>query len=990
MKREQGRRFWRSLEEAAGSEDLEQWLLDEFPRFADALPTDRRDFLRFLGASLALGGLSGCGRPPQEEIVPYVHGQEGQVAGVPRFFASALNREGYAQGVLVESHMGRPTKIEGNPRHPASLGATDIHAQASVLQMWDPDRSQVVLHSGEPARWDDFAAALVASMARFDANEGAGLRVLTGTVTSPTLAAQLDEIARRYPRAHWHAHQPCENANALAGARLAFGAPMATRHRFDRARCVLALDADFLTDPAAGVRNARDFVAARDVDARARMNRLYVVEATPSLTGAMADHRLPLEAAGIEGFARQLAQRLDIRPASSASQSQASSSFSAASSSRSPPASSGHERWLDALAADLQANRGSSLVVVGRSQPPSLHALAHAINAHLGNVGRTLDYCEPIERVPGEDGKLADLVAAMNAGEVDTLFVLGANPVYDAPSDLAFADAAKKVAHLVHLGLYRDETAELAEWHLPQAHELESWADLRAWDGTASVVQPLIAPLYDAKSSQQLLAMLLGDFRSDGRTLVRAHWQSVVKSDFESFWTKVLQTGVVADTAFAAQAVTPDAPESVDARAPVVEARLELLFRPDPTIGDGSWANNGWLQELPKPLTQLTWDNPALVSPALAARHGLSNGQWVELRSQGRSLAVPVWIMPGQAPASVTLHLGYGRRRAGRIGDGQGFDAYALRTSAAPWIADDLELVPLGGHYELAGTQHHFLMQGEGLVRTATLEAFLRDPHFVDAYDAHAPKPPSLYRKVARGQYAWGMSIDLNACIGCKACTIACQAENNIPVVGKDQVQRGREMHWIRVDHYYEGEAADPRTVSQPVPCMMCERAPCEVVCPVGATVHDHEGLNVQVYNRCVGTRFCSNNCPYKVRRFNFLQYADRDTAQLKAQRNPQVSVRRRGVMEKCTYCIQRIQAARIVADREHRHVDDGEVRTACQAVCPTQAIRFGDMSDPTTDVSRHKASARNYVLLDELDTRPRTSYLARIRNPNPDLDEAG
>ncbi|MFP5405555.1 MAG: molybdopterin oxidoreductase, partial [Gammaproteobacteria bacterium] len=754
--------------------------------------------------------------------------------GLPQFYASALDRDGYAQGVLVENHMGRPTKIEGNPQHPASLGGTDIFSQACVLQMWDPDRSQAVMHHGEVSRWNDFAAALLASTARFDANQGAGLRLLTGAVTSPTLAAQLDAFQQRYPRSRCHVHQPCGTDNAIAGARLAFGTPCSTRYRFERARCVLALGADFLSDPAAGVRHARDFIAGRDADAHGgAMSRLYAVEATPSLTGAMADHRLPLAASRIEDFARQLAQRLGVAGAAASTGQQE------------------HGRWLDAVAKDLQANRGASLVVAGAAQSPSVHALAHAMNAALDNVGQTVEYSEPVERLPGEGEALADLVAAMHAGEVDTLLVLGANPVYDAPVDLAFADALKRVPHLLHLGLYRDETGELAEWHLPQAHELETWSDLRAYDGTASIVQPLIAPLYAGKSAQELLAMLLGDELSDGRALVRRQWRQKASGDFEKFWAAALQAGVIPDTALAMQTLTVRSElfASVTARGPAAttgsaathgaggtdpasaahadaEDRLELVFRPDPTVGDGRWANNGWLQELPKPLTQLTWDNPALVSPSLAAQHGLSNGDVVELRSQGRALRVPVWITPGQGTRTVTLHLGYGRRRAGRIGDGQGFDAYALRTSASPWIAEDLQFAPIGGRYELAGTQHHFAMQGDDLVRVGALAEYRRDPQFVHAKEHDAETPPSIYPPLPPGEYAWGMSIDLNACIGCKACTIACQAENNIPVVGKDQVQRGREMHWIRVDRYHEGDAANPRTYSQPVPCMMCEHAP--------------------------------------------------------------------------------------------------------------------------------------------------------------------
>ncbi|MGN6729111.1 MAG: TAT-variant-translocated molybdopterin oxidoreductase [Rhodanobacteraceae bacterium] len=999
-----GPKLWRSLEELADSEGFRVWLRREHPQLADMAPVDRRDFLKFIGALLALAGLSACSRPPQTELVPYVHGQVGQVDGLPRYFATVLTRSGYAQGVLARSNEGRPTKIEGNPQHPASLGATDIFAQASVLQLWDPDRSQSVLYRNEATTWDAFATAMLEMSARWARDGGAGLRVLTGAITSPTLAAQLAALQKKYPDAHWHVHEPCTSDNVREGARLAFGNAYVARYHFERAKVILALDADFLSDPAAGLHHSRDFIAARDPE-RGAMSRFYAVEPTPTVTGMMADHRLPLESAQVEAFAQALARELGVN-ADQGGSAPRTRNFSGAGFARDM---SPQGRLMRVVADELKANRGASLIVTGETQSPELHAWVHAMNAALGNVGTTLDYADPVEVLPpqaidpqGEDdGSLRALAHAMHAGKVDTLLVLGGNPVYDAPADLAFAAALQRVPHLLHSGLYHDETGALAEWHLPMSHALECWSDARAFDGTAGIGQPLIAPLYDSKSGIEVLSILLDDELTDGHALVRRQWSSRLKDDAE--WNAALQAGMVAGTASPAisppraRAPSANAIDSPSPRKPGSSdssgqrpGKLELLFRPDPTIGDGVWANNGWLQELPKPLTQLTWDNPALVSPALAKQYGLSNGDVVELRSHGRSLRIPVWIMPGQATRSITVHLGYGRTRAGRIGDGQGFNASLLRTSQALWQSDDLQLRRTGEHYALAPTQHHFNMEGRDLLRVGTLAEFQRDPHFATAHDKYGEKPPSLYPDYPKGDYAWGMSIDLNACIGCKACTIACQSENNIPVVGKDQVRRGREMHWIRVDRYYEGEADNPRAFSQPVPCMMCEHAPCELVCPVDATVHDSEGLNVQVYNRCVGTRFCSNNCPYKVRRFNFMQYADKETPQLMALRNPEVTVRRRGVMEKCTYCIQRIEAAHIEADKSGRRIRDGEVLTACQAVCPTQAIRFGDISDKQSGVSEARSSPRHYAMLNELGTRPRTTYLARVRNPNPALkDEA-
>jgi len=1008
---QRGPRFWRSLEELADSEGFRAWLRTEHPRLAEAASLDRRDFLKLLGASLALAGLAGCSHPPRTQIVPYVHKPIGQVDGLPRYFATTLTRNGYAHGVLVRDNQGRPTKVEGNPQHPASLGSTDIFAQAAILQLWDPDRSQSVMHGNSVATWNDFTEALTERIAHFNASGGEGLRLLVAPTTSPTLIAQLAAFEKQFPNARWHVDDPSGVA----------ARPEIAHCHFDRAKVIVSLDADFLSDPAAGVRYARDFIAARNPESGDAMSRLYVIEPTPSVTGSMADHHLPLASRDVGVFALQLAARLGSgRGAADAN-----------------PA---HARWINAIAQDLAAHRGASLVVAGDTQPESVHALARAMNEALGNIGRTVGYAPSAIATPARgEASLAVLANDMRTDKVDTLMMLGVNPVYDAPADLGFTAALRRVPHTLHLGLYRDETGTLVAWHAPQAHELETWGDALAFDGTASIAQPLIAPLYDGHSAIEAMALLLGA-PVDGHTLVRRQWKSRLADD--KAWDEALQAGVVESASiFKASATSneiapinlsssprkrgssvfpptakspgysrhpwrsPSGPPSAFAFAvlqtqsgsPLRGVRndeqtngsaLELLFRPDPTIGYGEWSNSGWLQELPKPLTQLTWDNVVLVSPALAKQKGLGNFDGVELRSGGRSVRGPVWIMPGQAERSVTIHFGYGRRQAGRIAEGQGFDAYALRSKDSPWTATDLELVPTGERYDIAQTQHHFAMEGRDPLRVGTLDEFKADPKFATAHDRFGPKPPSLYPEYPKADYAWGISIDLNACIGCKACTIACQAENNIPIVGKEQVRRGREMHWIRVDRYYDGEAANPASYSQPVPCMMCEHAPCEVVCPVDATVHNAEGLNVQVYNRCVGTRFCSNNCPYKVRRFNFMQYADKHTPQYMAMRNPEVTVRRRGVMEKCTYCIQRIETAHIEADKQNRRIRDGEVVTACQAACPTQAIRFGDISDRDSGVSKAKASPRNYAMLNELGTRPRTTYLARIRNPNPALKD--
>jgi len=944
---------------------------------ADLASLDRRQFLRYTAASLSLAGAGACSRLPQQKIVPYVHAPPQLVAGDPLYFATAAAQGGAAQGFLVKSHYGRPTKIEGNPAHPGSLGATDIFAQAAVLDLWDPDRAQAVRHRGQETTWEHFVAALSARLSAFSVNTGTGLRILTESVTSPTLSSQLHALLDRFPGARWHQYQPINRDRAYEGSRLAFGEALEARYQFGAARVVLSLDGDFLGSP--GVRYAHDFVGARrGSDAQPDPGRLYVVECTPTLTGSFADHRYAVRFGEIEPIARALAQALGV--------SAAGAPASGASDARLLPGDA-----LAACARDLKQNAGRALVLVGDAQPPVVHAIAHAINEALGNVGRTVSYGAPIVALAAPQGEsLRTLTEDMAAGHVDTLVMLGGNPVYNAPADLRFATQLAKVAMSVHLSLYDDETSSLCEWQIPQAHFLESWSDTRAFDGTVAIQQPLIAPLYGGKSAHELLALLLGQAASNDYQRVREFWtKGRAPAEVDAFWNQALHRGVIEGSALPVRAVSVRSDFWHAAPAPAATpdaSSLDLIFAPDPTVWDGRYANNAWLQELPKPLTKLTWDNAALMGPALAERLGLANGDEIELRVREAAVLAPVWIIPGQPDATVTVTLGYGRKRAGRIGDGAGYDAYVLRHSDDPWHVHGLQVRKTGANLQLATTQHHFSMEGRRPVRTTTLAEYRSDPTLATA-DENRPHL-SLYEPVPGDGYAWAMSINLDACTGCSACTIACQAENNIPVVGKTEVLRGREMHWIRVDRYYEGEAEQPRTHFQPVPCMHCEQAPCEVVCPVEATVHDSEGLNLQVYNRCIGTRFCSNNCPYKVRRFNFLQYSDEDTESLKAQRNPEVTVRMRGVMEKCTYCVQRITDARIEAEKSNRRLTDGEVVTACQAACPSGAILFGDLNDPASRVRQIKASPLDYALLAELNTRPRTSYLARLSNPNPELLE--
>ncbi len=981
--------LWRSLDELAGTEEFKNFQVNEFPYHQEKSAVSRRDVLKLMGASAAFAGLTACTKLPTEKIVPYVQAPEEFIPGKPLFYATSVPFGGVACGLLAESHLGRPTKVEGNPQHPGSLGAADIFAQASVLTLYDPDRSQTVVHTGRISSWSEFLEAMALHRQTLLATQGEGFRILTETMTSPSLGAQLAELLKQFPKARWHQWEPAGRDNARAGARLAFGEYVETQFIFSRAEVILSLDSDFLYAGPGSVAYARDFADKRRVTGPASsMNRLYVVESTPSVTGAQADHRLPLRASEIAGFAQALAARLGIKGITAGSN----------------PAYA----WIDALARDLQAHRGSSLVVAGDAQPPMVHALAHAMNAALENAGKTVVYTNSIEVSPTDQGQsLRELADDMRDGKVQTLVVLGANPVYSAPADLRFKENFLKVDLRVHSGLYQDETAEQSHWHIPEAHYLESWGDARAYDGTVSTIQPLIAPLYDGKTASEVISVFLGQPGRTAHEIVRGYWQGQRKEkNFEAFWETTLHDGVMAGTTFAPKA----ARLSLDLAAikpPEPAGGLEIVFRPDPTVWDGRFSNNGWLQECPKPLTKLTWDNVALVSPKTAENLKARNGDVLKLVYKGRSprpdRPVALWIMPGHADDSVTVHLGYGRDRAGSVGSGKGFNAYEIRTSDQPWIGTGVEISKTGDTYVLAHTQHHNIISQGGkeveeesqaeknreLYRIATLEEFRQKPDFAKDPAEMTTEAPSLYPPYDYSQGPqWGMSIDLNSCIGCNACVVACQSENNIAVVGKDQVNRGREMHWIRVDTYFEGGLENPGLHNQPVPCMQCENAPCEVVCPVGATVHSPEGLNEMIYNRCVGTRYCSNNCPYKVRRFNFYLYSDWTTPSLYGLRNPDVTVRSRGVMEKCTYCIQRINAVKIAAEKDDRPIRDGEVLTACQQTCPTQAIVFGDIRDPESKVSKLKAQSKDYALVAELNARPRTTYLAKLRNPNPEIKD--
>ena len=1004
-----GPKYWQTLEDHLHDKAFGELLQREFPRQASEWvdTVSRRNFLKLSAASLALAGLAGCTRQPLEEILPYVRQPEELIPGKPVFYATAMPFAGYGIPLLAESHEYRPTKIEGNPVHEASLGATDIFAQASILNLYDPDRSTTFTYMSDPKTWGDFTAGIRNHVLAQQQKQGAGLRFLTGAVTSPTFGAQMKAILQAYPQAKWHRYDPVHRDSVRAGSRMALGGYYDAIYKFAAADVVVSLDADFLSGNwfPGFIRYARDFMSRRKKPEG--MNRLYMAESSPTTTGMKADHRLALGPSEVEQLARALAAKVGTNGVEA------------------PNLDPEQQKWVNAVAADLVQHRGKSLIVPGEFQTPVVQALAHVMNASLGNVGQTVSYIDPVELDPVEHAQsIRELVDDMNAGKVEMLVTMGVNPVYEAPADLDFAGAMEKMlAHrdkddhpdqvIVQLALYKNDSTGFSSWHIPETHYLESWSDVRSYDGTTSIVQPLILPLYGGKSAHELLAVFQDAPSATAYDLVRGYWQTQhTGADFEQWWRRCVHDGVISGTASPVRQASAKLGSLPPPQAG--GGGIEIMFRPDPCIYDGKFLNNAWLQETPKPLTRTTWDNVAMISPAMAQRWRLdqlgdendhqSDAQNIlEIEFQGKKVRAPYWPQPGHPDNAVTLFLGYGQKVTGRAGTGAGYNAYSVRSAAAQYQGQGANVTPTKDFFSIAVTQGHFSMAGRNLVRAATLDEYRKDPDFVDkriAGEAEPGEQETLYRPddfpyqkedFNKLGYAWGMAIDLNSCIGCQTCAVACQAENNISVVGKEQVQRGREMQWIRIDAYYEGDAANPTVYFQPVPCMQCENAPCEYVCPVGATVHSTEGLNDMVYNRCVGTRYCSNNCPYKVRRFNFMLFADYTTPSLKLLHNPDVTVRSRGVMEKCTYCIQRITAARLNVEKQSTEghvvrIQDGDVTPACAQACPTEAIIFGDIYDPKSRVAQLKADSRNYGLLADLNTRPRTTYIGAVSNPNPEL----
>jgi Fe-S-cluster-containing dehydrogenase component len=1029
--------YWRSLVELDAQTSPEDGVYQEFAKdpTADAAVdlVSRRNFFQLMGASMALAGVAGCKRYEKDSIAPLARRPEDSIPGETQQYASMMELGGVAQPLLVTSYEGRPIKIDGNPEHPFTGGAalrdskrhggSTAFAQASVLHLYDPDRSQAPTQSGKVTTFESFTVWLDGLRGQLGV-DAQSVAVLSEASSSPTVARMRGELSKAMPGLAWHEWEAVSWDNERAGTRMALGQAMRPIAKLDRCHTIVALDCDLFVEHPAALRYSRDFAKSRRPSGSLggfEMNRLWAVESTFTGTGALADHRLPLRSELVLPLLMELDASLSGGAAPGAE-------FL-----REPKIA----QFVSVLVEELKANRGRSVLVAGRRQPPEVHALVARINESLGAVGATLDYVEDPEPArPTHLEAITALAKKMAAGAVKTLIILGGNPVYDAPADLDFEAALAKVETSIHLSEYFNETSAKATWHLPRAHYLEAWGDARTWDGTVTVAQPLLSPLYGGISVAELLALMVGQ-EANGQALHKATLSSLGVS---SSWEQAIHDGFVASTLPAA-AVRPVQAPTISLKPSQLtgtrrkNGELEVVFAPSTQTYDGRFANNAWLQETPDFLTKVTWDNYALVSPATATDLGLENDTLIKVSVGDRSIEVACYVMPGQARYSIGLVLGGGRTRAGRVGgDGKkqvGFNTYKVRGSNGLDIATACTATATGKAFALANVQEHWDIRGrfskfrdltsEGIaerlpqiVREANLDAIVEDKSWKaqpdEPYTEDEQRGLALYVEHEYHGHRWGMSIDLGNCTGCNSCMVACQSENNVPVVGKDQVMRNREMHWIRIDRYFKGSPDEPEVVHQPLGCQQCENAPCEQVCPVGATTHSDEGLNDMAYNRCVGTRYCLNNCPYRVRRFNFLDYhkefAEARNRVRKLLFNPDVTVRSRGVMEKCTFCVQRIQNGKIrhkalvrsgqlagealPASEGQSHVEykipDGQIVTACQAACPTEAIVFGDLADPDSQVAQLHRDRRSYDLLQELYTKPRNRYLARIRNPNPKL----
>ncbi|MCC7153758.1 MAG: TAT-variant-translocated molybdopterin oxidoreductase [Bryobacterales bacterium] len=982
-----GKQYWRSLNELSGRPEFREWVEREFQDNASELidSGSRRTLLKLMAASFGLAGMTAC-RRPVEQILPLSKGVEGYIPGKPMHYATAASLGGAATGLIVEVHDGRPTKIEGNPKHPYSLGATSAQVQASILNLYDPDRAKAPKHRAVNATWEEFSSFAKQHFTPAKLGDGAGLRIVSERSSSPSLASIKASLLKKFPAARWIEYESLGHDEPRKGAQIAFGQPLQAHYQFDKADVIFALDCDFLGLDSLTILPIKQFAAKRRVDGQdSSMNRLYAAESNYTLTGAQADHRVRVRASDAGMLALMLAKELNVPGGELKVVDSASDAA---------------RKVISAAAKDLAAHKGRSIVIAGPRQPAAVHALVALINQTLGNDGTTVVYTKPAVEPTDQLAAAKDLAADLNGGKVSTLVMLGGNPAYTMPADADFENGIKKAQVSIALTADENETWSASEWRLPETHPFETWSDALALDGTLSVQQPLIEPLYAAKSVLEVAAMIadapVAKPYEIVKTTVTATWPAAER---EKRWKLALRDGLVAGTASAPVKTAADVkkvfPQIADALKPA-PAGFEVVFFPSSHTYDGRYANNGWLQEAPDPITKLVWDNAALISPKTAGALGVTDGGYITISGGGKQISAPAMILPGHADNSISLSLGFGRNACGRVGQGVGHRAESLRTAGGFYLMTGVQVAKSPERYSLVTTQeHHTLIEPitgkprHDIAVDVTIEEFRKGPEAHEgAQHAAAEENMTMFPDFDYSKgYQWGMTIDLNSCIGCNACLVACQAENNIPVVGKDQVNRGREMHWIRLDRYFEGAEDDPQIVNQPMACQQCERAPCESVCPVAATVHSPEGLNEMAYNRCVGTRYCSNNCPYKVRRFNFLNFHKHIQETEKMVFNPDVTVRMRGVMEKCNYCVQRIQEKKIQAKAEGRRtLKDGEIITACQQVCPASAIVFGDINDPESRVAKMKKQSRDYSLLEELNIRPRTTYLSKVRNPNPEL----
>jgi MoCo/4Fe-4S cofactor protein with predicted Tat translocation signal len=1057
-KPEHGRQYWRGLDELADTPDFRQWVEREFPAGASecADPLTRRHFMKIMSASFLLAGvgLTGCRRPVQT-IYPFAKAPENYTHGLPQFYATAMPSRGHALPLLAKSYDGRPIKLEGNAEHPETRGGTDHYAQASILNLYDPDRAARFTHNGNDAPWATVQDFLNQLSKQLQADGGQGLCVLLERNNSPSRQRLQSQISQRLPKAQWFVYEPIELDAARAAATVLQGKPAKPYYRMDRAQVILSLDNDFLGTEEESHRFIRSFAGGRKLEKPAdAMNRLYAVEGLMTLTGLNADHRLRVPASAVVQVAALVTTEILQQSATPGTAEFVAAigrlvdqkAISELSGQIKKDDSAWISKWTKECARDLLAAKGRSLILAGYRQPLAVQLMALAMNFALGNAGTAAN--SPLVFQPeteSKDGTVSDLAKSLDGGQVKTLVILGGNPVYNAPVELEWAKTQRKAQTVVRLGYYEDETFPICDWHLPAAHFLESWGDARAGDGSLISIQPLIEPLFGGLTELEVLARLGGLEKTSAYEIVRETFNGLAgKGDVDEAWKKFLHDGFLANSAAQAAEFRPDwskAVASLGAGAPAAlpsKEKLELVFHRDYSMDDGRYNNNGWLQEWPDPITKLSWDNAILLSRRTAEDLGVSNEEVLEISLGGRTVQGPVWVQPGMADYTLGLALGYGRERTGRVGRKIGFNVYPLRTGSTPHFAVGASVRKTNERYALACTQSHWSMEGRAIVREANLKQYQAQPDFAKRLSLEEPPsvqplyPNPLDKLKLDAPHQWGMSIDLNACVGCSACVLACQSENNIPIVGKEQVIKGREMHWVRIDRYYTGEPTlekgrretaddsaqqrerwidDPQVVAQPMLCQHCEAAPCENVCPVNATVHNDEGLNVMVYNRCVGTRYCSNNCPYKVRRFNFFDYNKRPIQDhqlyygplakkpadeweiVKLVKNPDVTIRMRGVMEKCSFCLQRIEQAKIAQKIKagasgNIEVPDGTIQTACQQACPAEAIVFGNVADANSRVAKLKQQERNYTVMDSLSTKPRLSYLARVRNPNPTMPD--